>query len=140
MKRGATQEILLLSYPSGTNVTAGGENIGKTPLTIELSTKIGHELRFNMPGYQENIIDVLPHSDNASERNVTFGLAEQRGSYNTLSPNPVIAVLNEQSGKKTDPYEAMVSLVEMNDQWHKAGKISDQEHKRITDAILSHFN
>ena len=137
---GTLQEVTILSYPSGANVSIGGENAGKTPLTVPLGAKIGHEVRISLHGYQTQITDILPQLGDGGRATVQFGFSKQTGSYNELTPNPLIAILKSTDGTQTDPYEVMMSLIEVNDQRFRAGKINRATHKKINEAIIAIFN
>lgn len=136
---GASQRVDILSYPSGAEVTIGGKDAGKTPLTVGLGSKIGHEVRISLHGYDTYIGDILPQLGDEGRPSVQFGFAEQRGAYNELKPNPFIAVLRSKDGKQPEDYEIMMSLIEVNDQRFRAGRIDQDTHRKINQAILAHF-
>jgi len=138
-EEGVAQDVTILSYPSGAEVTIGGQAVGKTPLTVPLGSKIGHEVRVSLYGHDTYVTDVLPQFNEEGRGQVRFGLAEETGAYNKLKPNPVIAVLRSTRTGAPDDYEVMMALIEVNDQRLKAGKIDEETHRSINKAITEHF-
>lgn len=136
---GVAQDVTILSYPSGAEVFIGGELIGKTPQTVRLGSKIGYEVRLSLYGHQTYIADILPQLSDAGRATVQFGFSKQSGAYNELKPNPLIAVLRRTDGTTYDSYEVMMSLIEMNDQRYRAGKIRQDRHKHINNEIIQLF-
>lgn len=139
LEEGIDQEVTILSFPSGADVSVGGRNIGKTPLAVPLGKKIGHEIRITQYGYEPYVTDVLPQFNDEERGTVQFGLAQQTGAYNTLKPDPVLAVLKPVNKPMPDPYEAMMALIEVNDQRLRAGRISEYKHREINEAIMKYF-
>jgi len=137
---GVSEDVTILSYPSGADVTIAGSTTGKTPLTIPLGKKIGHDVRVSLAGYQTYSGDILPQLNDGGRPTVKFGIAEQTGAYNDLSPNPLIAILKPNDGKKVDNFEIMMSLIEVNDQRFRAGRIDQKTHRHINQQIIAHFS
>lgn len=140
--KGASQEVTILSFPAGADVTIGGENVGKTPLDISLRRKIPHEVRLSLNGYREAKRTLMPVVNEKGKAFVQFGLAKEAGYYNDLTPNPLEVNLLPDvlpTSRGPDPFAEMAAAILLLDEMRENGELSPTEHKYRTQRVIEFY-
>lgn len=139
---GFEQPVNVTSYPSGAQVQIGGETVGTTPVTLQLSKAHTHQIVLSKDGYKEQYFYVAPKVG-TEEHYVRFGLLQDAGYYNTLTPSPVEARLVPDiipTSRGADPYAELTRRVLDVDQLRKDGKINQEEHSYIISELIEFYN
>lgn len=139
---GTSQQVKILSFPSGAEVTIGGASVGKTPLEVSLARKIPHDVRLSLDGYREAQRTLMPVRNERGEGLVRFGLAQDAGLYNDLSPNPLEVRLLPDVLPLTrggDPFAEMAAAILILDEMRENGDLSPAEHKYRTSRVIEFY-
>lgn len=96
---GSNQEIAFSSNPSASQVMIDGQMMGETPVTLALSRKERHTVRFDLDGYQPYEMQLSRSVDGWIAGNIIFGgliglvVDAATGAMYKLSPEQVQADL-----------------------------------------------
>lgn len=141
-EQGTSQQVSILSFPSGADVTIGGESVGKTPLEVSLARKIPHDVRLSLAGYREARRTLMPVRNERGEGLVRFGLAQEAGLYHDLSPNPLeVRLLPDvlPTTRGGDPFTEMAAAILVLDEMREKGDLSPAEHKYRTARVIEFY-
>ncbi len=140
---GSDQEVVVQSFPSGASVMLDGEEVGTTPVTLELPRKVTHRIVLEKPGYKATDATIAPVQNEAGQGMVKFGLLDETGYYYDLDPNPVQVqmvpdVLPPTRGP--DAYAEMTAIIADVDQKRMRGEISPVEHKYMVEKVVEFYS
>lgn len=141
-EQGSSQQVSIYSYPAGADVSIDGVAVGKTPVSVNLARKVPHEVRLSLEGYREAKRTLVPVQNEAGESVVRFGLAEEMGLYNDLSPNPLeIRLLPDvvPTVRGRDPFAEMAAAILVLDEMRERGELTPTEHKYRTARVIEFY-
>ncbi len=141
--KGASQQVTILSFPAGADVTIGGTSVGKTPLDVSLARKIPHDVRLSLPGYRDAQRTLMPVRNEKGEAFVQFGLAREAGYYHDLTPNPLEVKLLPDvlpTVRGSDPFAEMAAAIVVLDEMRESGELSPVEHKYRTQRVIEFYS
>lgn len=97
--RGIPQKVTIDSTPPGAVVLINGEEVGVTPLEVELPRKVNHEVRIEKAGFQPVLEYIVPSSNRESRDQIKLGIFNDLGYYVDLEPSALDVVLISQARK-----------------------------------------
>ncbi len=142
-EKGTPQDVIVLSYPDGANVSIDGLPAGETPMLAEMHRKTSYKLVASKDGYKPQTEIVGPVPNEASRNFIRFGLLSEVGFYYDLKPNPVEfklvpSLVPDYAG--ADPYGEMVERVLQADKMREQGKLSADEHRYVVHQIVEFYS
>ncbi len=142
---GSMQEVDFSSQPSGATISIDGQEVGKTPKTIELrrkgrekgdkSKKNSYEVKIALDGYYPYEIKIKRDMDGWFLGNIIFGgvigiiIDASNGSMYKLTPDQIIAQMNDANtmiDTEDDKIYMAVSLT-ADPEWEKIGQLTKEE-------------
>ncbi len=98
---GTTQDIAILSAPAGAKVSVDGAPAGRTPLTVRMERKRGHQVLLEAEGYRPYEVTMTRHTSGTAWTNALVGLAAvitvpvdiTTGGFYELAPRTITAWL-----------------------------------------------
>lgn len=141
--KGPRQTVEITSDPRDATVVINGEVAGKTPLRTKLSRRQAHEVNIERQGYYSESVFLRTVPNEAAEAFIRFGIDEQIGAHNDLSPDAVHAeldplVLPETVGE--NPVSELAAKVIEVDERLYSGEIDADEHRYILARLLDFYS
>jgi len=142
LEKGSVETVTFHSFPTGAAVYANGDLVGQTPLQMELRNKTVTGIRIEKTGYKPRRYTIKPiPNENASDY-VKFGILDEFGYYQELSPNPLnvqLVPVELPKSRSLDQFEEMTFLISQIDMQRENGEISPVEHKYKVEKIIEYF-
>jgi len=140
--QGLDQAVTIYSFPPHAELVVNGEELGRTPITVDLPRKLSHEVILKKEGYKTYEKLLAPSPNGKGDAFIRFGLMEDTGLYDDLVPNPIEIrlepdVIPDYIGE--DRYGEMAKFITWIDGEREAGLIGAVEHKYKIDRVLKHF-
>lgn len=142
LDEGSDQAVAIRTFPPGATVVLNGEEVGTTPMTLDLGRKITHRVILSKDGYQSYDATIAPTNNAAGEHFVKFGLLDETGYYNDLEPNPVTIQLRPDILPDTrgpDAYTEMSAAIAKVDEKRALGELDPVEHKYMVDQVIQFY-
>lgn len=142
MRTGVPQDVVILSFPTQSEVFIDGESAGLTPLAIELPRKVNYEVRLEKAGYNPAVKYFTPVPNEKAENFIRFGLSRDLGYYVDLEPRKMKTKMKSElvpNSLGADPFEKMAVQALKADEKLAAGEITPLEHKVIIQQIIEFF-
>ncbi len=142
MEKGSLETVTFHSFPSGAHVYANGDLVGITPMSMELRNKTVTGIRVEKPGYKPRRYTIKPVPNENAKDYVKFGILDEFGYYQELSPNPVTVQLvpvELPRSRSLDQFEEMNFLISQIDMQRENGEIDPVEHKYKVEKIIEYF-
>lgn len=131
---GSRQDIAISSNPSSATVVVNNQDVGQTPVTVNLSRKESHDVRIELEGYLPFETTIIRKVDGWIAGNIIFGgligLAVDAitGGMYKLTPEQVQAELRSGTASaryvKDGVYIAVVLKPKTN--WEKVGQMEQE--------------
>jgi len=142
LRTGVPQDVVILSFPTQSEVFIDGESAGLTPLSMALPRKANYEVRLEKEGYNPAVKYFTPVPNEKSGNFVRFGLSRDLGYYVDLEPRKMKAKMKSElvpNSLGSDPFEKMAIQALKADDKLAAGEITPLEHKVIIEQIIEFF-
>jgi len=140
--KGPNQEVEITSAPRGATVVINGEPAGVTPLRANLSRREAHEVSIERAGYVSEQVFLRTVPNEAAEAFIRFGIDEQIGAHNDLTPSTVHVeldpiILPERVG--ANPVSELAAKVIEVDELLYSRQIDADEHRYILGRLLDFY-
>ena len=127
-----TQEVGISSNPSNAAVTINGQNMGNTPMILDLKRKNSYMVRFELPGYQTYETNLTRKTSGWVWGNIVFGgiiglvVDASAGGMYKLTPEQIGAELRNQSAEFQIGEEGVwvAVVLEPKSEWEKIGELT----------------
>jgi len=135
--QGTTQQVSFTSDPAGADVEVNGLDKGETPVTVELSRKDSHTVKFDLAGYQPYELAVNRKVSGWVVGNIVFGgliglaVDAATGGMYKLDPDQVRAQLDAEGTASVDGDTEMmyVTVVMKPDpSWEQIGTLTPTDN------------
>lgn len=129
--QGTTQEIGISSNPSNAAVTINGQNMGSTPMILDLKRKNSYMVRFELPGYETYETNLTRRTSGWVWGNIVFGgiiglvVDSSAGGMYKLTPEQVSAEMRSQTSQQQMTQEGIwiAVVLEPKADWEKIGEL-----------------
>ena len=130
--QGTSQQVSVSSNPSDAEVTVDGQQMGRTPVVLDLKRKDKHTVRITLEGYQPYEAAIARKVSGWIVGNILFGgligLAVDAisGGMYKLSPDQITAELRENGGTAAvlQGEQLFITVVlEPDPNWEKIGQL-----------------
>lgn len=133
---GTTQEVGISSNPSNAAVTINGQNMGNTPMILDLKRKNSYMVRFELPGYETYETNLTRNTSGWVWGNIVFGgiiglvVDASSGGMYKLTPEQISAEMRGQSTQHQITQEGIwiAVVLDPKTEWEKIAElnVSDQ--------------
>ncbi len=128
---GREQDVGLSSNPTSAKVMIDGQIMGKTPLTVKLTRKDNHVVRFELPGYRPYETTLTRGVSGWVLGNIIFGgvvglaIDAVTGGIYKLTPNQIHAALDKEDLSKASEGDRLYLAVVLSAEptWEKVGML-----------------
>lgn len=129
--QGTTQEIGISSSPSNAAVTINGQNMGNTPMILDLKRKNSYMVRFELPGYETYETNLTRRTSGWVWGNIVFGgiiglvVDASAGGMYKLTPEQINAEMRNQSADLQISQDGIwiAVVLEPKSEWEKIGEL-----------------
>ena len=129
--QGTTQEIGVSSNPSNASVTVNGQNMGNTPMILDLKRKNSYMVRFELPGYETFETNLTRKTSGWVWGNIVFGgiiglvVDASAGGMYKLTPEQINAEMRDRTTDYQLTHEGIWIAVVLhpNNEWEKIGEL-----------------
>lgn len=131
---GSRQDIAISSNPSSATVVVNNQNVGQTPITVNLSRKESHDVKIELEGYMPFETTIIRKVDGWIAGNIIFGgiigLAVDAitGGMYKLTPEQVQAELRNSnvSARYVKDGAYIVVVLKAKTHWEKVGQMEQE--------------
>lgn len=129
--QGTTQEIGVSSNPSNASVTVNGQNMGNTPMILDLKRKNSYMVRFELPGYETFETNLTRKTSGWVWGNIVFGgiiglvVDASAGGMYKLTPEQISAEMRDRTADYQLTQEGIwiAVVLKPNSEWEKIGEL-----------------
>lgn len=128
---GTTQQVGISSSPSSAVVSINGQNVGETPVIIDLKRKDSHFVKIDLPGYQTYETTLSRKVSGWVWGNIVFGgiiglvVDASTGGMYKLTPEQIEAELRGGQANLSDTKEGLfiAIMLKVDPNWEKVGNL-----------------
>lgn len=129
--QGTTQEVGISSNPSNAAVTINGQNMGNTPMILDLKRKNSYMVRFELPGYETFETNLTRKTSGWVWGNIVFGgiiglvVDASAGGMYKLTPEQISAEMRNQTAVHHLTQEGIwiAVVLEPKSGWERIGQL-----------------
>jgi len=129
--QGTTQEVGISSSPSDAAITINGQNMGTTPMILDLKRKNSYMVRFELTGYENYETNLTRKTSGWVWGNIVFGgliglvVDASAGGMYKLTPEQISAEMRGQSTENQITQEGIwiAVVLEPKAEWEKIGEL-----------------
>lgn len=148
---GTTQDVGIITDPSGAELVLDGQERYKSPAKITMKRKEDHTVEVSKAGYQKETINIKSVLSGAVAANIIaggligWGVDAVSGGQYRLVPETVdlrlrpvaMPVTNQTSQIKKQPKETLEEKLDQAKKLKDKGKITEEEYSKMRQDILS---
>jgi hypothetical protein len=134
------QDVTITTVPPGARIEVDGQEVGVSPVTVELTTREAHAVTASLPGFHptNRVLHSVPND--ASGNFVRFGLLDAAGGYRELETSSLHLELTSSLVPQTrgiQPFEDLASRIVQADDLLADGRITPEIHRLIVGQLLA---
>jgi hypothetical protein len=140
---GTTQDIGVVTEPSGAELLVDGRDHYKSPATITMKRKDDHTLEISREGYKNERIDIKGTisaavlGDFLAGGAIGYGIDAATGAQRRLEPASVYVRLRPSTGVDTEKRVEALDKIDQLDKRKEKGLITEEEYKKMRQEILA---
>ncbi len=129
--QGTTQEVGISSNPSNASITINGQNMGNTPMIVDLKRKNSYMVRFELTGYETFETNLTRKTSGWVWGNIVFGgiiglvVDASAGGMYKLTPEQISAEMRGQTSEFHITQEGIwiAVVLKPKGEWEKIGTL-----------------
>ncbi len=139
--KGRTQTVTVRSNPEGATALINGQEVGKTPLRVNLKRASAYNIELRKPGFENAPTVMLPVENEYSKRFLRWGVDYDLGAMTDLTPGELVVNLRPSlpTDSDGDRYLAMTYAVLQADALFSAKEITSSDHKFLVAEIVKSY-
>jgi hypothetical protein len=143
---GTTQDIGVVTEPTGADLLVDGRDHYKSPATIAMKRKDDHTLKISLEGYKSERIDLKGTisaavlGDFLAGGAIGYGIDAATGAQRRLEPESVYVRLRPSTGPETEKRLETLEKIDQLDKRKEQGLITEEEYKKMRQELLASPN